>query len=67
MTNPNPRKPTMPTTLKCPYCVERGDFRVMSDHGNGGWYVCGRCGHLALRTNPQFVCTCAKCVGLRVA
>jgi transcription elongation factor Elf1 len=67
MTNPKTRKPALPTTLRCPYCVESSDSKVMISKNDGEWLMCARCGHLTLLTNPLFVCTCAKCVGLRIA
>ncbi len=56
--------PTM-TAARCPYCVEGKSFKAMIAQGDGGeWYMCVRCGHLIMRTNPSFECTCAKCVSL---
>ena len=50
----------------CPYCVEGGNFKVMIGYGSPDtWYMCAKCGHLALPTNPSFKCTCAKCVELK--
>ena len=64
---PNANAQSLGHPLRCPYCVEGGGFKVMIGHRNGGWFMCARCGHLALPANRRFVCTCAKCVGLRVA
>jgi hypothetical protein len=48
--------------VRCPYCIEGGNFKVMIGHcGSETWYMCARCGHLTLPSNPLFQCTCAKC------
>jgi len=57
-----PRIPVM----RCPYCVEGRNFKVMiGQRGSEPWYMCARCGHLTWSSNPFFKCTCAKCVELR--
>jgi hypothetical protein len=53
-----------PKIIRCPYCVENEDFRVMIAQAGGDWFLCGNCGHLALPTNPLFQCTCNKCAGI---
>jgi hypothetical protein len=54
-----PRTPVM----RCSYCIDDGNFKVMVQYrGAETWYMCPRCGHLALSSNPLFKCTCAKCV-----
>src|ERR1039458_2578204 len=50
------RKPV----IRCPYCIEGGGFKVMIGQGGGDWYMCARCGHLTLPTDPVFECTCAQ-------
>jgi hypothetical protein len=65
MTDSRPRKPPQPETIRCPYCVERPGLTAMI--GQNGWYMCARCGHLALPAKPLFVCTCANCVARRIA
>lgn len=50
--------------IRCPYCVDAGNFKIMTLQSGGDWYLCGSCGHLALPSNPLFHCTCGKCVGL---
>jgi hypothetical protein len=39
--------------------------KVMIGQGRGDWYMCARCGHLTLLTDPLFECTCAKCIELK--
>jgi len=53
----------MPKT-RCPYCVEDGQFKHMIGQGKGDWFICARCGHLAMPGNPHSRCTCAHCVRL---
>jgi hypothetical protein len=36
----------------------------MIGQGKGDWFICARCGHLAMPGNPHFLCTCAHCVRL---
>lgn len=53
--------------IRCPYCVEQGNFKVMVADATGAWFTCSRCGHLTLTTNPSFECKCGKCLGLRIS
>ena len=51
------RKLKMPV-MRCPYCAEDNNFKVMIRQGGPeDWYMCARCGHLNLPTNPLFQCT----------
>ena len=52
--------------MRCPYCVEAGEFKEMTAGDGADSHMCARCGHLAMATNPAFECTCAKCVSFRV-
>jgi hypothetical protein len=52
--------------VRCPYCVEGGGFKEMSATDQSGWHICGRCGHLVLVRNPEFVCTCSRCLSLKI-
>jgi hypothetical protein len=48
--------------MRCPYCVEGGNSKVMIGQGGSEiWYMCARCGHLTWPTNRFFKCTCAQC------
>src|SRR4029077_9213015 len=47
--------------VRCPYCVEGGEFKVMAQQGADEWFICASCGHLALPSNWLFECTCLKC------
>jgi hypothetical protein len=50
--------------IRCPYCVDNGNFRRMLRQTGGGWFLCGSCGHLALPSMPLYRCTCGKCAFL---
>jgi hypothetical protein len=52
----------MPRFERCPYCVEDGQFKVMTGHGGGDWFGCARCNHLRMPGNPPFQCTCSNCI-----
>jgi len=51
--------------IRCPYCVEGDDFKMMVAQGSGDWFLCVNCGHLTLPSYPTFRCLCSKCVGLK--
>jgi hypothetical protein len=53
-----------PRAVRCPYCVEHGQFKAMAAQSGGEWYMCGNCGHLALPSSTLFQCTCSKCTTL---
>ncbi len=59
------RKLSKPEVIRCPYCVEDGQFRVMSVQAGNDWYLCPTCGHLALPSSRLFDCTCGRCVKLK--
>ena len=56
--------PTNSEVIRCPYCVDGIGFKTMAEQPSGDWFVCEDCGHLVLRSNPHFRCTCTKCVAL---
>ncbi len=49
-------------TLRCLYCVEHEQFRLMTAHARASWYLCSRCGHIAMPGYPNFKCGCANCI-----
>jgi hypothetical protein len=57
----------MRKVIRCQYCVEAGQFKVMTEHSDGQWSLCESCGHLALPRSPTFQCTCAHCVRIEEA
>ena len=46
--------------MRCRYCVEEDTFLQMTPDTNG--FVCGRCGHREQSRDPNFPCTCRRCV-----
>lgn len=52
--------------IRCPYCVEAGNFRVMAIPESEDRYTCNQCGHMALPSNPLFECACKKCARFRI-
>lgn len=55
-------RPDKQKIMRCPYCVEGEHFLAMAEQKQGDWWLCERCGHLALPSKPFFKCTCGKCV-----
>ena len=53
--------------LRCPYCVEGFEFRLMLSSYSDGLFVCRQCGHKEMPKEPDFVCQCEKCRALRQA
>jgi hypothetical protein len=48
--------------IRCPYCVDQGEFLPMQEQPNNHWFMCERCGHLVMPENAFFKCTCRNCV-----
>jgi len=45
------------TAPLCPYCTQGGKpCEMIGRGGSETWYLCVRCGHLALPTDPTFEC-----------
>jgi hypothetical protein len=53
--------------IRCPYCVESGNFKVMASPESGDGHICHRCGHVVLPSNPMFACACSKCERLKIS
>jgi hypothetical protein len=52
--------------IRCPYCVQGGDFRPMS--ARSGKSLCVGCGHVSSREDPHLRCSCQRCLHMnRVA
>jgi DNA-directed RNA polymerase subunit RPC12/RpoP len=49
------------TRVRCPYCVEDGNFKIMTRKGEGGWYVCAACTHTVVSDDSGYRCKCVKC------
>lgn len=50
--------------VRCPYCVQGVDFRLMEREGASDCYICGRCGHRSLASPAFYQCRCKKCCTL---
>ncbi len=57
-------KPADGKQVRCPYCINAGEFRIMEARSPGDWFICAGCGHLTLPSDPSFECSCEKCVSL---
>jgi hypothetical protein len=55
------------SVVRCPYCVEAGNFRVMTIAESGDGHMCNQCGHMVLPSNTLFECACKKCARFRIA
>jgi len=53
--------------IRCPYCVQGYEFRLMTDltAGSGGIFYCPSCRHLVRTAEPDFRCFCRGCTSLR--
>jgi hypothetical protein len=51
--------------VSCPYCILADDFRPMLQRP--GWIICERCGHVVIPDDPEFRCSCPKCLELHRA
>lgn len=47
--------------IRCPYCAEGPDFRLMVRQREGEWYLCRGCGHVSLPSSPYYQCVCTNC------
>ncbi len=52
--------------VRCPYCVEASEFKLMVARDSDQWFTCENCGHLVMPKNPDFKCVCAKCATLEI-
>jgi len=51
----------MSDIVRCPYCVEGGNFKAMMGSSEGQRFLCGRCNHVTMPENPDYQCTCLNC------
>jgi len=52
--------------IRCPYCVEAGNFRAMIAPESGEGHICSGCRHVVLSSNPQFECVCNQCAKFKI-
>ena len=50
--------------VRCPYCAEDGNFKLMKARADGEWFLCPTCGHAAMPSNSSYHCNCSKCIEL---
>jgi hypothetical protein len=50
--------------IRCPYCLEGDNFKLMKARVDGQTYLCVRCGHLAMPKFADYQCDCPHCVNL---
>jgi hypothetical protein len=55
------------SVIRCPYCVEGGNFKAMSSPVNRERHLCSGCGHVVLPSNPLFECDCVKCAEFKIS
>jgi hypothetical protein len=48
--------------LCCPYCILGDQFTPMLQRP--AWSICEKCGHVAIPEDPDFKCSCRKCLEL---
>jgi hypothetical protein len=46
--------------VRCPYCVEGGEFRPMLQR-SAQRFLCPVCGHMSIPSQPSAKCACNKC------
>ena len=63
---PNTGRDSRPRSIRCPYCVEGREFKLMLNRDSDECYLCANCGHLAMPGHPEFKCACTKCFDLNV-
>jgi hypothetical protein len=55
----------MPDPVRCPYCIEGDDFKIMKARGEEEWFLCLRCGHVTIPNHTPYQCNCQTCVKRR--
>jgi predicted RNA-binding Zn-ribbon protein involved in translation (DUF1610 family) len=48
--------------VRCPYCVEDRNFKLMKARADGEWFLCSNCGHAIMPSNSSYRCNCSKCI-----
>ncbi len=51
----------MAEVMRCPYCVQDGNFRPMKPRFEGRWFMCEICSHTVMQNKPSFECQCRNC------
>jgi hypothetical protein len=50
--------------VRCPYCVEDRNFKLMNARADGEWFLCPTCGHATMPGHSTYRCNCSKCIEL---
>ncbi len=64
---PREEKQSGRNVIRCPYCVEDGNFKAMTSPVSGERHSCIGCGHVVLPSNPLFECDCVKCARFKIS
>ena len=64
---PQEQKQAARNIIRCPYCVDDGNFKAMIAPESGEGHICTSCGHVVLPSNPQFECICDKCARFKIS
>ena len=56
------RAPPTSEIIRCPYCVEDNNFKIMKGRAEVRWFLCPGCCHAAMPESSSYQCTCPKCV-----
>ena len=65
-TNSNWRRRRETRAIRCPYCVDGREFRLMLARDSEECFLCANCGHIAMPKHPGFKCPCTKCIALNL-
>ncbi|MFZ0321865.1 MAG: hypothetical protein WAL56_22260 [Candidatus Sulfotelmatobacter sp.] len=50
--------------VRCPYCVDGGNFKLMNARADGEWFLCPGCGHATMPGHSSYRCNCGRCTAL---
>jgi hypothetical protein len=56
----------MPDTIRCPFCIDTHNFKLMTRRVDERWFLCPRCGHVVVPENSLYRCPCSRCIDLRL-
>jgi len=62
----NWRQSKRPISVRCPYCIEGREFKMMFNRDSEECFWCSNCGHLAMPKHPNFKCPCTKCIAINL-
>jgi hypothetical protein len=55
-----------PNVIRCPYCVEGDNLKIMKTRVDGAWFLCSICGHRVMPKCPDYRCNCPRCELLKL-